>query len=151
MDRYSKDRMGVAQVVRRHETPEEELMRRDRKRLKAKTMLAEHQQKETDILLSHTAQVQESRRMPSELAGIRAWWWRVFCWAAATPQHRPLMALCARELYTVEGIMSRWLVLPEVLDEDLETDYKALLSRYDNSRIDYSGHIGGEEDERDGK
>lgn len=140
--------MGVAQVVRRHETPEEELMRRDRKRLKAKTMLAEQQQKETDPLLSHTAQVQESRRLPHELPAVRAWWWRLFCWAVATPQHRPLMALCARELYVVEGIISRWLVLPEVLDEDLETDYKALLSRYDNSRIDYSGHIG-EEDEKE--
>ena len=131
--------------MRRHETAEEELMRRDRKRMKAKTMIAEHQQKETDPLLSHTAQVQESRRLPHMLPSVRAWWWRLFCWATATPQHRPLMALCARELYNVEGIISRWLVLPEVLDEDLETDYKALMSRYQSSVTDYSGVIGEEE------
>ena len=134
----------------RHETAEEELMRRDRKRMKAKTMLAEKQQKETDPLLSHTAQVKEDRRLPHELPAVRAWWWRLFSWATETPQHRPLMALCARELYTVEGIISRWLVLPEVLDEDLETDYKALLSRYQSSVIDYSGVIGGEENGNDG-
>ena len=130
---------------RGRETAEEELMRRDRKRMKAKTMIAEQQQKETDPLLSHTAQVQESRRLPHMLPAVRAWWWRLFCWATTTPQHRPLMALCARELYTVEGIISRWLVLPEVLDEDLETDYKALLSRYESSMIDYSEVIGEEE------
>ena len=130
---------------RRHETAEEELMRRDRKRLKAKTMLAERQQKDTDPLLSHTAQVQEDRRLPHELPAVRAWWWRLFSWACTTPQHRGLMALCARELYIVEGIISRWLVLPEVLDEDLETDYKALLSRYSDSQIDYSGLIGEDE------
>lgn len=126
---------------RGYETAEEELMRRDRKRMKAKTMLAEQQQKETDPLLSHTAQVAENRRLPHELPTVRAWWWRLFCWAVTTPQHRPLMALCARELYIVEGIISRWLVLPEVLDEDIETDYKALLSRYQDSVIDYSGVI----------
>lgn len=133
--------------MRRHETAEEELMRRDRKRMKAKTMIAEHQQKETDPLLSHTAQVQESRRLPHMLPSVRAWWWRLFCWATATPQHRPLMALCARELYNVEGIISRWLVLPEVLDEDLETDYKALMSRYQSSVTDYSGVIGDEKED----
>ena len=136
---------------RRHETAEEELMRRDRKRLKAKTTIAEQQQKDTDPLLSHTAQVPEDRRLPHELPAVRAWWWRLFSWACATPQHRPLMALCARELYTVEGIISRWLVLPEVLDEDLETDYKALLSRYRSSVIDYSGVIGEEEVASGGK
>ena len=136
---------------RGHETAEEELLRRDRKRMKAKTMLAEQQQKDTDLLLSHTAQVSEDRRLPHELPAVRAWWWRLFCWAAATPQHRPLMALCARELYVVEGIISRWLVLPEVLDEDLETDYKALLSRYKDSVIDYSDVIGDEDDASDGK
>ena len=134
---------------RGHETAEEELMRRDRKRAKAKTMIAEHQQKETDPLLSHTAQVAEERRLPHELPSVRAWWWRLFCWACATPQHRGLMALCARELYNVEGIISRWLVLPEILDEDIETDYKALLSRYQNSVIDYSGRIGEEDNAGD--
>ena len=129
----------------RYETAEEELMRRDRKRAKAKTMLAEHQQKETDPLLSHTAQVSENRRLPHILPSVRAWWWRLFCWATATPQHRPLMALCARELYNVEGVISRWLVLPDILDEELETDYKALLSRYQSSVIDYSGAIGDDE------
>lgn len=136
---------------RGHESAEEELMRRDRKRMKAKTMLAEQQQKDTDPLLSHTAQVVEERRLPHELPSVRAWWWRLFCWACATPQHRGLMALCARELYTVEGIISRWLVLPEILDEDIETDYKALLSRYQSSVIDYSGHIGEEDSASDGK
>lgn len=132
--------------MNRYESAEEELMRRDRKRMKAKTMLAEHQQKETDPLLSHTAQVAESRRLPHELPAVRAWWWRLFCWATKTPQHRPLMALCARELYNVEGVISRWLVLPEILDEDLETDYKAVMSRYQSSVIDYSGSIGDEEE-----
>ena len=135
-------------MSRRYESAEEELMRRDRKRMKAKTMHAEHQQKETDSLLSHTGQVAEDRRMPHELPGIRAWWWRLFCWAAATPQHRGLMALSTRELYNVEGIMSRWLVLPEILDEDLETDYKALLSRYKDSLIDYSEVIPDEKEEK---
>ena len=110
-------------------------------------MLAEHQQKETDPLLSHTAQVPETRRLPHILPSVRAWWWRLFCWATATPQHRPLMALCARELYNVEGVISRWLVLPEILDEELETDYKALLSRYQSSVIDYSESIGGDEED----
>ncbi|TES93544.1 MAG: hypothetical protein E3J87_02015 [Candidatus Cloacimonadota bacterium] len=132
--------------MKRYETAEEELLRRDRKRMKAKTMIAEHQQKQTDPLLSHTAQVHEDRRLPHILPSVRAWWWRLFCWATATPQHRPLMALCARELYNVEGVISRWLVLPEILDEDLETDYKALLSRYQSSVIDYSGIIEEEED-----
>ena len=124
--------------MRYGETAEEELMRRDRARMKSKTMFAENQQKETDPLLSHTAQVQESRRMPHMLPSIRAWWWRVFRWASATPQHRPLMTLCISELYYVEGVMSRWLVLPDILDEDLETDYKAILSRYQSSLINYS-------------
>ena len=131
---------------RGYETAEEELMRRDRKRMKAKTMIAEQQQKDTDPLLSHTAQVAESRRLPHDLPGSRAWWWRLFCRAAKTPQHRNLMALCYRETYITEGTMSRWLVLPEILDEDPETDYKALLSRYQSSLIDYSGVIGEEEE-----
>lgn len=128
------------------ESPYEELARRDRKRMKAKTMHAEHQQKETDPLLSHTAQVQESRRMPHQLPAIRAWWWRVFRWATATPQHRPLMALCMAELYYVEGVISRWLVLPDILDEDLETDYKAILSKYQSGLIDYGDAIGDEDE-----
>ncbi len=131
---------------RGRETAEEELMRRDRKRMKAKTMIAEQQQKDTDPLLSHTAQVQESRRLPHILPSVRAWWGRLYWWAATTPEHKPLMALCAREFFFVEGVISRWLVLPEILDEDLETDYKALLSRYQSSIIDYSGVIGEEEE-----
>lgn len=134
--------------MRYGESAEEELMRRDRKKAYHKARQAEHQQKDTDPLLSHTAQVQESRRMPHILPAIRAWWWRLFRWATATPQHKSLMVLCMAELYFVEGVMSRWLVLPDILDEDLETDYKALLSRYSGaSSIDYSEFIEGEEDE----
>ena len=118
------------------ENPYEELMRRDRARAKAKAMLVEHQHKETDELLTHTAQVQESRRMPHNLPAIRAWWWRLFRRACKTPCHKERMALCIAEVYYVEGIMSRWLVIPDILDEDLETDYKSMLSRYSN--IDYS-------------
>jgi len=120
------------------EAPWEELMRRDRKRAKAKAMHIEHKQKETDELLSHTAQVMESRRMPNELPAIRAWWWRLFRKASKTPRHKGLMVLCIGEIYYVEGIMSRWLVVPDILDEDLETEYKVMLSRYNQSKIDYS-------------
>lgn len=123
-------------------------MRRDRARAKAKAMLAEHQHKETDELLTHTAQVMESRRMPNELPAIRAWWWRLFRWACKTPQHKGLMTLCIGEVYYVEGIMSRWLVLPDILDEDLDTEYKGMLSRYSQSRIDYSGTMAGEDDDK---
>jgi len=126
------------------ESPYEELMKRDRKRAKAKAMIAEHQHKETDELLTHTAQVKEDRRMPHELPGIRAWWWRLFRSASKTPRHKDLMVLCIGEIYYIEGVMSRWLVIPDVLDEDLDTEYKALLSRYKN--IDYSQMLGGKED-----
>jgi len=118
------------------ENPYEELMRRDRAKAKAKSRIVEHQHKETDELLTHTAQVIESRRMPNELPAIRAWWWRLFRKAAKTPQHKGLMALCIGEIYYLEGVMSRWLVIPDVLDEDLETEYQAILSRYKG--IDYS-------------
>lgn len=118
------------------ENPYEELMRRDRTKAKAKSLIVEHQHKETDELLTHTAQVIESRRMPNELPAIRAWWWRLFRKAAKTPQHKGLMALCIGEIYYLEGVMSRWLVIPDVLDEDLDTEYKAIMSRYKN--IDYS-------------
>ena len=128
------------------ESPYEELLRRDRKRMNAKTRHAEHTQKNTDPLLSHTAQVQESRRMPHMLPSIRAWWWRLFRKAAKTPQHKGLMALCIGEIYYVEGIMSRWLVIPDILDEDLETEYQAMRSRYKQSRIDYS-EMASEDDE----
>lgn len=111
-------------------------MRRDRTKAKAKSLIVEHQHKETDELLTHTAQVIESRRMPNELPAIRAWWWRLFRKAAKTPQHKGLMALCIGEIYYLEGVMSRWLVIPDVLDEDLDTEYKAIMSRYKN--IDYS-------------
>lgn len=130
----------------RGENPYEELARRDRKRAKAKARHVEHKQKETDELLSHTAQVREDRRMPSELPAIRAWWWRLFRKAAKTPQHKGLMALCIGEIYYVEGIMSRWLVIPDILDEDLETEYQAMRSRYKQSRIDYS-EMASEDDE----
>jgi hypothetical protein len=132
--------------MRYGETAEEELMRRDRARMKAKTRHAEHQQKETDPLLSHTAQVQESRRMPHMLPAIRAWWWRLFRWGTATPQHKALMTLCVAEVYFIEGVMSRWLVLPDILDEDLETDYQAILSRYQSGLIDYSDAMGDEDE-----
>ena len=52
------------------------------------------------------------------------------------------MATCIGEIYYIEGIMSRWLVIPDILDEDLETEYKAMISRY--SSIDYSEFMGGE-------
>ena len=130
------------------ENPYEELMRRDRARAKAKAMFAEHQHKETDELLTHTAQVMESRRMPNELPAIRAWWWRVFRWACKTPRNKDLMTLCIGEVYYVEGIMSRWLVLPDILDEDLDTEYKGMLSRYNQSRIDYSEAMTGEGDDK---
>lgn len=72
----------------------------------------------------------------------------MFRWASRTPQHKGLMALCIGEIYYVEGIMSRWLVLPDILDEDLDTEYKGMLSRYGQSRIDYSGDMAGEEDDQ---
>lgn len=125
------------------ENPYEELMRRNQARAKAKSMIVEHQHKETDELLTHTAQVQESRRMPNKLPAIRAWWWRLFRKAAKTPRHRGLMGLCMGEIYYVEGVMSRWLVIPDVLDEDLETEYKAMLQRYSGMGIDYSGFVEG--------
>jgi hypothetical protein len=127
------------------ESPWEELMRRDKAKAKAKSLIVEHQHKKTDELLTHTAQVVEERRMPNALPAIRAWWWRLFRKASKTPRHRGLMATCMGEIYYVEGVMSRWLVIPDVLDEDLDTEYKALLSRYKN--IDYSQFmIGGKSD-----
>ena len=127
---------------RNHESAEEELMRRDRKRQKAKTKLAELKQSEADHLLIYTGVGHPDYRQPYELQGIRAWWWRVFCWAAETPKHINLMALCMRELYNVEGVMSKWLNLPEILDDDAEGNYNALISHYKDNDIDYSEFVG---------
>lgn len=129
------------------ESPWEELIRRDRARAKAKATLVEKQHKETDELLTHTAQVPESRRMPHKLPGARAWFHRMFTRACTTPVHKGLMMLMTREVHITEATMSRWLVIPDVLDEDIDTDYKALQKKYSGSRIDYSDPVTGEDDE----
>lgn len=129
------------------ETAEQELARRDRKRAKAKATLVEHQHKETDELMTHTAQVPESRRMPHVLSGARAHFHRQFVRACRTPTHKGLMMLMVQETFITEAKMSAHLVIPDVLDEDMETDYKALQRMYSGSAIDYSEPMTGEKDE----
>ena len=131
-----------------NESPWEKLMRRDRARAKAKATLVEKQHKETDVLLTHTAQVPESRRMPHKLPGARAWFHRMFTRACTTPVHKGLMMLMTREVHITEGVMSRWLVIPDILDEDLETDYKAIVRKYSGSMVDYSEPMTGEGDDK---
>lgn len=129
------------------ETAEQELARRDRKRAKAKATLVEKQHKETDELLTHTAQVPESRRMPHDLVGARAWFFRMLTRACTGPTHKRLEMLMIREIYITQGVMSRWLVIPDVLDEDMETDYRALQGKYSSSMINYGETRTGEKDE----
>lgn len=129
------------------ETAEQELARRDRKRAKSKATLVEKQHKETDELLTHTAQVPEDRRMPHKLSGARAHFHRQFVRACRTPTHKGLAMLMVQESFITEGKMSAYLVIPDVLDEDMETDYKALQRKYSGSRIDYSDPVTGGEDE----
>ena len=57
------------------------------------------------------------------------------------------MMLMVQESHITETKMSAYLVIPDVLDEDLETDYKALQRKFSASRLDYSEPMTGEGDE----
>ena len=118
-----------------------EQRRRDAEAAKAKSKLADQKKEEADPLLVYTAMGAPEKIMPGELPSIRAWWWRVLTWAMDDPVNLKLAMISIREIYYVEGIMSRWGAIPDVLHDEMATNYELILQKY--SDMDVSQFEGG--------
>lgn len=102
----------------------EELDELRRKAQMEKTRLVEVKTKGTDTLQSY------SREMPNELAMARDFWFDLLVWSIEEPAEPHLAIAAILGIYSVEGVMSRWLALAEVLhDREREADYRAISSR----------------------
>lgn len=101
----------------------EELDELRRKAQIIKTQLIEIKTKGTDPLQSY------AKEMPPDLSSAQAWGHDVLVWGVTDPVHPGLAIAAILFLYAVEGVMSRWLALPEVLHDRMrEPDYRALSS-----------------------
>lgn len=108
-----------------------EQRKRDLQTAKAKTKHLEKKKEEYDPLLLYTAMGGRENLMPDELPGYRAYWWRILTYALHDPVDLDLALIAVREIYYTEGIMSRWSAVPDVLHDDLGTNFEMIVQDFE--------------------
>lgn len=109
----------------------DELTEIKKKQAEERAKQAEQRTKDADQYNIYTARGPRDSWMPSELTNARAFWMRMLGLGVTDPMCKRLVRIAAEEIYIIEGFMSRWFRMPEMLtDSEYQGEYRAIMSRF---------------------